>query len=385
MMWRAACRCLLAALLAVPWALSGCAGTRRAGSPDRSADTTGKSAWEAIDAGKFRVQLTHLASLGNTGLQLPLASPDGRWVAACSCPNTLALDPDALLTGRTISDLTLVLYSTTETQIRPRIVAVGAAWPVWAPDSKRLVAVTYDDSGRCGLLIHDIATSQTRRLKIGLPHIVTPAISPQGQQLALASFADTSEEARIYIYDLESGRLMPLPPPQGAIWQVTPMWVNEQALMYFSRVGGDTGILGANTDATKPHTWLAKAPLPLNAADVLRTQAGIAHPLSPDGHRLAMYDPSANRVVLHNLDDPRSWPLNSGSQTGCWTQPAERFVYAADRQLLVSNPQGESHVLATSAFLPLWCESEGKRLVLLTPGQKDWTFDLLRMQIMPSP
>jgi len=372
-------------MLVMPWAISGCAGARRSGSPDHRAGTFGKPAWEAIDAGRFRVQLTRLASLGNTGLQLPLASPDGRWVAALSCPNTLALDPDALLTGRTINDVTLMLYSTAEPQTPPRIVAVGAAWPVWSPDSKRLVAVTYDDSGRCGLLVHDTSTKQTRRLKIGLPHIVTPAISPQGQQLALASFAETTEQARIYIYDLESGRLTPLLPPQDGIWQITPMWVSEQALLYFGRVGGDAGLLGATTDATKPHTWLAKAPLPLNAADVLRTQAGIVHPLSPDGRRLAMYDPSANRIVLHNLEDSHSWPLNPGSQTGCWAQPAERFVYSADKQLLVSNPRGESHVLATSAFLPLWCESQGRRFVLLTPGQKEWSFDLLRMQIMPSP
>lgn len=387
MIRRSVCSRILATLMVLPSVISGCTGSPRHTATERLSADSGKPVWGAIDAGRYRVQFTHLAPLSNTGLQLPRVSPDGRWLAALACSNALALDPDALLTGRTISDVSLMLYSIAEPQRSPRVVAVGAAWPVWSPDSKRLIAISHDDPDRCGLVIHDIATAQTRRMKIGLAHLATPAISPQGRQLALASFAETPEQARIYVYDLESGHLTPLPPPKDGIWQITPMWVSEQALLYFGRVGADAGLLGATTNGAAAHTWLAKVRLPANAAEVMRSQAGIAQPLSPDGHWLAMYDASANRIVLHSLDDSRTWPLDSSSQTGCWSQATDgqRFVYASDKQLLVSNPQGQSHVLASNPFLPVWCESQGGRFVLLAPGQKDWTFDLLRMQVTPSP
>jgi hypothetical protein len=380
-------RLVFGTLFLAIWAIPGCAGgTRPPGGESRPTDPA-KSAWSSIDVGHYRFQFTPLTSLGNTGLQLPVASPDGRWVAALSSPNTLALDPDAAVTGRTISDVTLMLYSTATPASPPRTVAIGAVSPVWTPDGKQLIAVAYDRSAHCGLIIYELATGQSRRLEIGLSHIVTLAISPQGRQLAMAGFADTAEQARLYVYNLETQRLTPLTPPEHGVWQITPMWISEQALMYYGRVGSDTGLLGAKSDGATPHSWLAKIALPANAAEALRSQAGISLPLSPDGHWLAMYDQPDNRVVLHNLDDLRSWPLDPGSQSGCWAQTAQtpRFVYAADRQLLVSSPKGDSHALAARAFLPLWCHPQGTQVLLLAPGRQEWTFELLRMQITPSP
>ncbi len=367
---------------------AGCTGPGRPPPPPAPALTDRQQpAWQWIDAGRYRMQLAHLASLRNTGLQLPVPSPDGKWVAAWDCSDALALDPDAALTGSTLSNTTLVLRRTSEPQVPHHTVASGVAWPIWTPDSQQLIAVAYDRAGHCALLIHELSTAKSRRIDIGLRHILTLALSPQGRRLALAGFDDGPEKSKLYVYDLQKQVLTPLVPPRDAAWQVAPMWISERALLYYGRVGSDVGLLGAAYDGAEPHSWLAKLPLPQLAAEVLRVQAGITQPLSPDGRWLAMYDISSGNIVLHRLEDGRTWPLASNSHAGCWAGASQgpRFIYATDKQLLLSEPEAQSRVLATSPLLPLWCHSQGRELLLLARGHQEWTFELLRMEISAAP
>jgi hypothetical protein len=372
----------------------GVAGGLSCTSPSTGHRTAGAAlddqtpAWSAIDSGRYQLLLQHLATLRNTGLELPRASPDGRWIATLSSPNALALDADAALTGRTLDDVTLVLHSVTNPKSPPRTIAAAAAWAVWSPDSRRVVAVSYDRSHRCGLIIHDLSTGQTRRLEIGLTHIITPAFSPTGTQLALCGFAETPEQSRLYVYDLVNQRLTPLPAPKDCLWQILPMWVNEHALLYYGRVGAETGLFGAAADASRPSAWLARVPLPPDAAEALRTQSGIAQPLASGGQWLALFDGSARRIILHHLDDSRAWPLSPMSQSGAWVQPAgesqPRFIFATDTQCLLASPGGDTHLLGSTPFLPLWCNAAGTRLLVAAPGKQDWTLELVQMRIQPA-
>ncbi len=346
-------------------------------------------AWEWIDAGRYRFQFSRIASLQNTGLQLPVVSPDGKWVAAWQCADATTLDPDAPLTGATLAKLTLVIYDTTDPQASPRTVSTGAAWPVWSADSKQLMAVAYDKSNHCALIIHQLATGQTRRIEIGVAHIITPSLSPGGTLLAFAGFDLTAQQSRLYVYNLQTQQLTPLAPPKDVVWQIMPAWVSDHALLYFARVGTDTGILGTVPQANSPNSWLAKVPLPNEASETVRTHAGIIHPLSPDKQWLATFDSSQNRVALLHLEDAKPTPLDFSSQAGCWapTTQAARFLYATDKQLLLhkSGAEETSHLLGAKPFLPLWCDPRGTSLLLLATGQQEWSFELLRMKISRSP
>src|SRR3954447_6443241 len=83
-------------------------------------------AWDWIDAGRYRLQFSKLTSLRNTGLQLPVVSPDGQWIVALDCANVQSLDPDATLTGHTLTDTRLIIYNTTDEEVQPRVIATGA-------------------------------------------------------------------------------------------------------------------------------------------------------------------------------------------------------------------------------------------------------------------
>jgi hypothetical protein len=372
--------------LALCAALTGC----RSSAPRAAAGPPGDCpapAWQWIDTGHFGIRLTSLAVWNNTGLQLPLVSPDGQWAAHLNCPNTLALNADAAFSGRTIGDVTLVLDSTRDAHTPPRIVATGAAWPVWSADSRFLFAVVYDQKPRCGLVVHDVRANTSQRLELGLAHMLNLAVSPGGRYLALVGFADSADESRLYVYDTEQHHLIPLSPPRGVLWQTTPMWVSEQALLYYGRMGDDTGLLGATVGAATPHAWLAKIALPPRAMDTVYSQSGVTRALSADGHWLAVYDAASDQLVLYDLRDSRPWPLGPGTGTGCWVYGAQppRFLFATDKHLSVVSPGAAAHTLCDGAWLPLWADPRGRYALILAPGQQDWTLRLTRIQILSAP
>ena len=133
---------------------------------------------------------------------------------------------------------------------------------------------------------------------------------------------------------------------------------------------------------------LAKLTLPNEAGELVRTHGGIVQPISPDRQWLATFDATQNRIALLHLEDARPTPLDFSSQAGCWapTTQTPRFLYATDKQLMLhKGDDGSSHLLGAKPFLPLWCDPQGRSLLLLAPGQKEWSFELLRMKISRSP
>ena len=93
-------------------------------------------AWKWIDSGQFRYRVERRAIVPNAGLQLPVASPDGRYVAALTCDEVAMLDPDAAINGKTLDHTELAIYDVDQPQTPPIKVARNAAWPTWSADGK---------------------------------------------------------------------------------------------------------------------------------------------------------------------------------------------------------------------------------------------------------
>jgi dipeptidyl aminopeptidase/acylaminoacyl peptidase len=366
-------------LVAVLLSLTSCAQEKRQ-APAKSRVESQTVSWNSIDSGRYRLSFASLGPLQNAGLQLPRASPDGRWIATIESGKAASLDPDAAITGETIAETNLIVRDLRAPNAASHAVAAAAAWPVWSGDSRQFIAVSYDKSGRCGLIIHEIASGQTRRLNPGAPgHIITPAISPDGKRLAFAAFDQTPQHARLYVFDLQKQQLGALAAPKDCVWQLSPMWVNGRALMCYARVGEQTGLLGIALGDPPQNSWLTSMALPADAVGVLRTQSGILAPLSDDGRWLASFDSAENRIVLRDLEKRITQPLEYSSQSGLWA--GSHFIYTTDKKLFAYNTAGGVHLLASKPFLPRWCDEDGSSLLLAARGAQEWTFELVRMQI----
>ncbi|MCK4349379.1 MAG: PD40 domain-containing protein, partial [Candidatus Krumholzibacteria bacterium] len=104
----------------------------------------------------------------------PRLSPDGKWIAYLDFSGDAPPDPRSLFTGRGLEPMSLHIQPA-DAAAQPRMLChSGAAWPSWSADSKKLLFVAYNDSGRCELAIYDLQAATTRRLSIGLNPIIMP-------------------------------------------------------------------------------------------------------------------------------------------------------------------------------------------------------------------
>ena len=133
---------------------------------------------------KIRPDGTGAAHIGPC-VNVPEASPDGRWVA---CPR---LDGSIVQTVR-VADATVGKFEIHSPH--PRITEVQIGRVRWAPDGKRLYFVGQDENGVNGIFVQDFDpegkdTSASRRKVAGFdPNIETEsfAISPDGKRLVIA-------------------------------------------------------------------------------------------------------------------------------------------------------------------------------------------------------
>ena len=150
-----------------------------------------------MQSSHVRVQVEPLGDVANSGMQLPAVSPDGKWIAYLDFRSDQPIKRDALFTGQGLESMSLQLQAV-EAGASPRTVcASGAAWPTWSPDSRKLVFLVYNETGRCDLGIHDVTVGTTRRLSMGQNHMMMPAVSASGKKvLAGASFCVKVESSR---------------------------------------------------------------------------------------------------------------------------------------------------------------------------------------------
>ena len=174
--------------------------------------------------------------------------------------------------------------------------------PLWSPDGTRIallpVANATSNPAETTLLLIDMAARQRPPEERTLSLRITGASaswSADGQRLALIGSApglDGAEEAGVYVYDLESARLVRIAPAASEV-----AWSPSAPLLACANLDGQPGLTLLNADGNVAGT--AARPYVLeNPASV----TGMAW--SPDGSRLVVgrYADAGGEVLLYDLE-----------------------------------------------------------------------------------
>jgi hypothetical protein len=331
-----------------------------------------------------RLHVQRITQIPNSGLLLPTVSPDGQWVAYLDLASARPPNGEAMLTGQGASSMSLHARSLADGSSR-QICAQGAAWPVWSPDSGRLVFFSHDRGGNLQLGLHDVAANRADFRPLPVGAAAMPAISPDGRKLALVSFEADASASRLHLCDLDSGRLLAAPPDLGAGHPIWPAWTgaNRLAVVMVEATGGrivewDTA---AGSVAARGQIAVADSP-----AGLLAVGLTIASLAAGDQAHLAYFDAGAKAITIHSLSSEVPHSLAPLTQSGCW-QGSRQFLAGTDESLLLyrdlGGGGGKPLSLISGRWLPRWADPSGQKVLALTQGARPELFELVRIDIVP--
>ncbi len=367
--------CLLTLLLC--W---GC--TPKTEPPGSGADRQIQDPWKASQSSHVQVQAEPLGQLPNSGLQLPVVSPDGKWIAFLDCQDDLPPEPRCLFTGRGLEPMSLHIRSA-EATAQPRILAEsGAAWPSWSADSKTLLFIAYQQNGRCDLVVCEPQTGMTRRLSISLKPIMMPALSPSGTRAAVVVFEPRSQSARLHVVNLSTGNIEhTCPADSQSAQQLWPQWTPDGRIIFVLNQDGQSRLVQWRPGKSPPQE-LAEIYISPTLAGIYQAFAGLGRPLSADARHFAYYDTAQDRIVLLSLADGQRVELPVGTRAGCWFGSG-RFVAADQKQMrLFSIPPSMSALLMRGLWLPRGANPGTSQLLLCSRAAEARAFALMRMKIL---
>ncbi len=335
----------------------------------------------------YRLNVEPVGVIPHAGLDLPVFSGDGRWVA------WLEAEPEAgglrdLVVRNAIEGVS-VHVARVDGLERARQVAQDAAWPSFCPQSERLVAVSRDVEGNERFVVHELATGRTQVIAPGLRHMQRPRFSPDGSTLAFSAHAPDQVRSRIYTLQLETRLLAAAPVAPGEAWQeadhLAAHWLDDDALLLF--VVGETGVELAlwsrGDDEAAAWRVVGHVDLPRATAMGLHDAlASVTQPLDPSRRYLAWYDAAADRMTVMDLAAGVVSPLDGGTHALTWMDDASLLAGDGRDVLLYELPRPRSpRQLVGGQLLPRWGSWRRGEALLLAPGQAG-TFELLRLRMV---
>ncbi len=338
--------------------------------------------WQASQSSHVQVQAEPLGQLPNSGLQLPVVSPDGKWIAYLDFRSNQPIELAALFTGQGLEAMSLHVQPVTPGAAARTVCASGAAWPAWSPDSRRLMFVAYNKAGRCDLGIHDVFTGTTRRISMGLERIMMPAVSPSGKQAAVVVLKTEDESSSLYVVNLDTGKVeQTCPTDFQDSRQLWPQWTTDGRIVFVLSYHGRSWL--AQWEPGKfPPEKLCEIRISASQSGVYQALAGLGRPLSPDDRYFAYYNTVADRIVLLSLADGRCVELPVGTRAGCWFGSG-RFVAADQKQMrLFSIRATMPALLMRGLWLPRGANAATSQLLLCSRAAEGRAFALVRMKIL---
>ena len=367
---RLAC-CLALAVLA------GCGADRGSGRPPSA------SQWTPARASHVQLQVQSLGDVANSGCQLPVVSPDGKWIAYLRNRAVGPIELEALFTGKGLDSTALYVQPVAPGAAPQLVCSAGAGWPAWSPDGGKLAFIAYGEAGRCDVGIHDLAAGTTRRVTGPFKRMMMPAISPDGKRLAVVVPGATLDRTRLHVLMPGGAPPVACPAESDQTQQLWPLWTPDGQILYLLRQRQRTWLARWRPGGSRPQRLWEISMMP-SRMGMIQIFAGLGRPLSPDGGRLAYYDYAndRDRIVLLNLFDGEREDLPPGTRFGCWLGSGRFLAASDDEMILHTSSSAEAIRLVPGRWLPRWGAVEGGQFVVCEAGANPWTFKLLQMNLL---
>ncbi|MCJ7543327.1 MAG: hypothetical protein MUP47_01980 [Phycisphaerae bacterium] len=390
---------LLMVLMAVPLACSAPAPP-----PSPQLGKIAERPWEPMKSAEYRMATAKLGPMPNSGLLLPVVSPDGQWIASLQTPPNSPVSLEDFIRGDRCEGNSLLLRQTTPDAPARAVCEAGAMWAAWSPAGGTLVFTARGSDGRGELGIHDLASGATSRRAVGPRRLAMPAVSPSGNKIALVNADNFPASSQIYIMDLSARTFQPGPPLSEGSRQLWPQWVDEQTLVFLdwtrepptrpaysaeaaAKAGSDSGGGAASSlcrwtaGQDDVQTVAPLGSLPTTFA-VLQLLVSISGPVSPDGKAWVCYDRLADHLTVVDLAKGTRRSLAEQTRAACWMGPD--LLAAADKDLFVYTDKGpaEGSRLLRGLWVPLWASREGDTILLCTLGFAEDAFELVRVYLV---
>ena len=237
----------------------------------------------------------------NAGLQLPVVSPDGKWIAFLDFQGDPPPELHSLFTGQDLQAMSAHLQPLAPNAKPRTICRSGAAWPTWSADSKKLLFVAYTDSNRCDLLIHNLQAATTRRISIPPNSVSMPALSHSGQRAAVVVFDPQSQSARLHVVNLVTGNIdYTCPTDSQTSQQIWPQWTPDGRIIFVRNRDGQSHLIQWRPGKSPPQK-IAKINISSSLSAMYQAFEALGQPLSPDARRFAYYDTAQDRITLISL------------------------------------------------------------------------------------
>jgi len=191
--------------------------------------------------------------------------------------------------------------------------------PAWSPDGQQLAYVSFE-TGRPEIWVHNIGTGQRRSVTKWKRLNSAPAWSPDGQRLAVSLSRDGNPE--IYILDLATNALTRL--TNSSAIDTEPAWMPDgNSLLFTSNRGGGPQLYRISARGGRPTRVTFEGDY--NAA------ASIA----PDGSRVAMVhrQSGAYKIAVMDLNSNSIEVISNGrmDESPSFSPNGQMIVYASER------------------------------------------------------
>lgn len=370
--------CLLTLLLSC-----GCVSTT---GPDHQSTALepqhARGPWKSSQSSHVRLQSQTLGTLPNSGLQLPVVSPDGKWIVyqdhRADKPPMLR----SLFSGRGLAPMSLHIQQVGARARGRMLCESGAAWPSWSSDSKTLLYIAFQQNGRCDVVVYEPQTSMTRRLSVAVNPIIMPALSPSGKHAAVVIFEPESQSARLHVVNLSTGKIEhSCPTGSSGAQQLWPQWTPDGRIIFVLKDDRKSQLVQWRPGESRLHKLVEIQMRPTESGSY-QAFAGLGRPLSPDGSHFAYYDTAQDRIVLLRLSDSQRIELPVGTRAGCWFG-SERFAAADQKQIrLFSTRATMSALLMRAQGLPRGANFATKELFLCSRAAGGRDFNLVKIKIL---
>ena len=372
---------LLLVLLSLGFALAGGCAAGRSGEPlDGPARVV--APWEPTPTTHVRFTLQQLGRVPNSGLQLPVISPDGGWIAFLRISGSSPVDPAATFDGHGLERVGLSIRQLVP-KAEPRLVCdSGVAWHCFSTDGSELIFIRYTQPGTCEVGLYEVASGQTRWLRPELPRLIMPALEGSGGRLAAVSYSVSIEDARVHVIDLDTGLAMPVPKEDEYGPQLWPCWQDEQTLLYLKCTSFTIYL-----KAWRPTNSLAELLSELDASGSSRSalshRVSLGSALSPNGRRLAYYESAADRIIIADFARGTSRRLKPKTRAGCWLDD-QYFLAATDQALWLIGPTENYSRILDGRWLPRWGDGQTGEAILCGAGPSLGVFELVKLKLLPA-